>query len=86
VASYRPSPPEGRPAPSVALERRFRQIGEIWLERARQLTSDVVVDGVNGTILGLDESGNLLVKPSEGRATSLPILVHATRGGEGIAA
>jgi biotin-(acetyl-CoA carboxylase) ligase len=67
-------------------EEGFRQINEIWVERARQLAEEIEADGVTGTILGLDEAGNLLVKPAEGVARSLPILAHALRGGEGGAA
>lgn len=67
-------------------EEGFRQINEIWVERARQLAEEIEADGVTGTILGLDEAGNLLVKPAEGVARSLPILAHALRGGEGVAA
>jgi len=66
-------------------EEGFRQITELWLDRTRQLSEDISVDGVIGRLLGLDESGNLLVKPPHGKAVSLPILAYAARGGEEVA-
>jgi biotin-(acetyl-CoA carboxylase) ligase len=62
----------------------FRQISELWVERARQIADEATPDGVTGTLLGLDDGGNLLVKPPAGPAVSLPILAHAVRGGEGV--
>lgn len=60
----------------------FRQISEVWMERARQFTSEIAVDRVAGTLLGLDEAGNLLVRPDDGVPVPLPILEHAERGAE----
>lgn len=60
----------------------FREIGEIWTARAREGSPDVDLDGQRAAILGLDESGNLLVKPEEGSPRALPILDHAWRGAE----
>jgi hypothetical protein len=48
------------------------------------MPDEATPDGVTGTLLGLDDGGNLLVKPPAGPAVSLPILAHAVRGGEGV--
>lgn len=66
-------------------EEGFRQISEAWVERARKLGDGASTCGVSGKLLGLDESGNLLVKPENGAAVSVPILSHVVRGGEEVA-
>jgi BirA family transcriptional regulator, biotin operon repressor / biotin---[acetyl-CoA-carboxylase] ligase len=55
----------------------FRPIHDQWLFRAEGREADVVVDGIRGRVLGLDDAGNLLLKPSDGRAVgAAPMLPH----------
>lgn len=64
----------------------FAPIHKVWLERAEKLSTEVTVGSVSGEFLGLDDAGNLLVKPGEGAAVLLSVLDHAVRGISGAAA
>jgi BirA family transcriptional regulator, biotin operon repressor / biotin---[acetyl-CoA-carboxylase] ligase len=44
----------------------FRHIHDPWLFRAEGREEVVRVDGTSGRVIGLDDAGNLLLKPSDG--------------------
>lgn len=55
----------------------FRPIHDDWLFRAEGRDADVVRDGVLGRVLGLDETGSLLFRPTGARhAVVHPMLPH----------
>jgi BirA family transcriptional regulator, biotin operon repressor / biotin---[acetyl-CoA-carboxylase] ligase len=54
----------------------FRSIHDHWLYRAEGHDTETVIDGKTGRVLGLDEDGNLLFKPTNGPVTVCPYLPH----------
>jgi BirA family transcriptional regulator, biotin operon repressor / biotin---[acetyl-CoA-carboxylase] ligase len=54
----------------------FRQIHDQWLVRIEGRAADTTIDGLVGRILGLDEEGRLLFKPTAGSVQTMPYLPH----------
>ncbi len=54
----------------------FRPIHEQWLYRAAGYDEDVTFHGRRGRVLGLDEEGSLLFKPTDGKAIVFEYLPH----------
>jgi BirA family transcriptional regulator, biotin operon repressor / biotin---[acetyl-CoA-carboxylase] ligase len=55
----------------------FRPIHDQWLFRTQGREADIVIEGVQGRVLGLDDNGNLVLKPSDGGPVRLlPFAPH----------
>ncbi len=55
----------------------FRPIHDHWLFRAEGHLADVDIDGARGRVLGLDDTGSMLLKPADGSAARVfSVLPH----------